>query len=76
MSILERRQESRKRLEGPPMTPADFLVVHVTGYHFCESCQRITNLTAVDSPWPKCEHCRSYKVTWHPPIPTDAPPPT
>jgi Zn finger protein HypA/HybF involved in hydrogenase expression len=68
MSNAERRERSKASTMPPPMCNADLFLVHVTGFHFCVACQKVTELD-MDGPMPVCEKCGSMRVKWCPPVP-------
>ena len=39
-----------------------------TGFYFCKSCQRVTELDHAGDYNQCCAYCGSWRVKWHPPV--------
>lgn len=56
-------------LEKPDRREFDLRRLCETGFHFCQCCQKITELVCREGAYPKCGLCGSHRVKWCPPVP-------
>lgn len=63
-------------IESAAVNPRALAALAVTGFWFCESCERVTERIDHDYLPAKCARCGSPRITWNPAVvkfqPTEA----